>query len=249
VSAQPYKKPPITEAVIEIRLAAPLDAAELAKTSSDFRAYYPLEQSVKNVGVALGLPSAPEGKPTAQINEENGYRRNSLDLTELIVLWRRAFSISQLAPYPGWEAFFTRFRRDWGVWKQRLGYRTIARIGVRYINRIDIPLPGNEPVIEEAEYLNVYPHFPKELGPTMAYGVQAVLPLADIDSKLTLNSSIVPSPLLGHAAFLFDQDVAREQEPPQRDEDIFDLLNQIRDRKNSVFEACITDRTRELFQR
>ncbi len=249
MSPQPYTRPPITEAVIEIRVSSPIEITELGSVSADLADCYPLEQPVKNVGVAVGMPTTPEGKPTAQIkNEENGHRRTSVDLTEIVVLWPTKLSVSQLAPYPGWDTFFGRFMRDWAIWKKRIGYRKITRIGVRYINRLDIPMSGST-VIEESEYLNVYPHLPKDLGTMMAYGVQAVLPLADIRSKLTLNSSAVPSPLLDHAAFIFDQDVAREVELPQRDEDMFRLLHEIRDEKNRVFEACVTDRARELFQK
>lgn len=249
MSGQPYSQPPITEAVIEIRFASPLDARDVIKSSSDFAKLYPREQAVKNVGWVLGVPMTSEGKPTAQLNtEETVYRRVSLDLAEILVLGRQVFSMSQLAPYPGWDVFFERFKRDWVLWKKRVGYRKIIRIGVRYINRIDIPTFGNT-IIEETNYLNVYPHIPKNLGPTMIYGVQAILHISDIRAKLTLNSSTVPSPLLNHVAFLFDQDIAREIEPPQRDEEVFDLLNRIRNKKNEVFEACVTDRARELFRK
>lgn len=247
-SPQPYSRPPITEAVIEIRLGSPIETAELGRVSADLADHYPLDQPVKNLGVAVGMPATPEGKPTAQFNEENGRRRTSLDLTEIVVLWPTKFSVSQLAPYPGWGTFCGRFTRDWAIWKKRIGYRRVTRIGVRYINRLDIPMSGSG-VIEESEYLNVYPYLPKDLGTMMAYGVQAVLPLTDIRSKLTLNSSAVPSPLLDHAAFIFDQDVSREVELPQRDEEIFNLLHQIRDTKNRVFEACVTDHARELFKK
>jgi uncharacterized protein (TIGR04255 family) len=90
---------------------------------------------------------------------------------------------------------------------------------------------------------------PDEFGPTMAYGVQAVLPIHDMGCRLLLNSSVVPSPLLGHASLLLDQDIAKEIEPPQRDDQIYELLNEIRAKKNDVFEACITNKARELFNR
>jgi uncharacterized protein (TIGR04255 family) len=248
MSLQPYTRPPITEAVIEIRVGSAIEMVELGRVSADLADFYPLEQPVKSVDVAVGMPSTPEGKPTARVNEETGHRRSSSDLTEIVVLWSTKLSISQLSPYPGWDTFFGRFMRDWAIWKKRIGYRKVTRIGVRYINRLDIPISGSA-VIEESEYLNVYPHLPKALGTMMAYGVQAVLPLAEIRSKLTLNSSAVPSPLLDHAAFIFDQDISREAELPQRDEDIYRLLREIRDMKNRLFEACVTDRARELFQK
>ena len=128
-----------------------------------------------------------------------------------------------------------------------MGFQEISRIGVRYVNRIDIPVSG--PVLEQEEFLNVYPKLPDILGPMNAYAVQAVLSIKDIGCKLTLNSAVVPSPILDHASFLFDQDIAREIDPPQSDDAISGLLNEIRIRKNKVFETCITDRARALFTR
>ncbi len=245
VSEQPYKQPPITEAVIEIRFATPADDPAVAKASADFKSYYPQEELITNVGVQLYLPSSPQIKTKAQTVEKRGRRRSSLDQTQLLLLWPENFVISQLAPYPGWDAFFDRFRRDWEMWKRAIGYRKISRVGVRYLNRIDIPLSG--PLIQHEHFLNIYPNIPEFLGPMSSYAVQAQLPLQDVGCNLTLNSGLVPSPVLSHASFLFDQDIAKEESPPQNDEGLYRLLNQIRIKKNTVFEACVTDKARELF--
>jgi uncharacterized protein (TIGR04255 family) len=151
----------------------------------------------------------------------------------------------QLAPYPGWDQFFGRFCRDWEAWKNSVGYRKIIRVGVRYINRIDIPT--DEPVLYEEQFLNVYPHIPEVLGPMMQYALQTQLSLTDIGCILTLNSSVVPSPLIGHRSFVIDLDIGKDS-PPQNDDAIYELINRIRIAKNRVFEACITDRARELFE-
>ena len=128
-----------------------------------------------------------------------------------------------------------------------MGHPSVARIGVRYINRIDIPISG--PIVEYEKFINVYPKLPDVLGPVNAYGVQAVLPIVDIGCKLTLNSAIVASPILDHASFVVDQDISKEVDAPQSDNAIYELLSEIRKRKNIIFEACITDSARELFQR
>jgi len=156
------------------------------------------------------------------------------------------FVFSQLAPYPGWDLFFERFHRDWVVWKRTHGYRKITRIGVRYINRIDIPI--TESIVRHEEYLNVYPHTPSQFQALTAYNVAMQTLFPEIGCVLTLNSSSAPSLLLGHGAFIVDQDIAKESDPPQSDDGIYALLNQIRDKKNEVFEACITPRARELFK-
>ena len=72
--------------------------------------------------------------------------------------------------------------------------------------------------------------------------------MRDIRCILTLNTSSAPSPLLGHAAIIVDIDIAREGDAPQNDEEIYALLNEIRVKKNDIFEACITPRARELFK-
>lgn len=248
MSAQPYKRPPITEAVIEVRFAEPIEFGDVAKVSADFKALYQHEEIVKNLSVQLDISAQHKNIPPAQItNQQAGYRLTSLDQTKILLLMPLTFAISQLAPYPGWVEFFSRFVRNWQMWKKAVAYRKISRIGVRYINRIDIPVSG--PVIEEEDFIEVYPHLPDVLGPMRAYGVQTQLPILEIGCNLTLNSSLIQSPLLGHVSIVLDQDIAKEVEVPQNDEAMYKLLNEIRVKKNSVFEACMTDRARELFQK
>ena len=247
MSEQPYKQPPITEAVIGLRFAAPIETGDVEKVSAALKSFYPLQQPIRGIGVHLNVPPGREGATTAQPIETHGSRLSTEDQTQIALVWPAQFIFSQLAPYPGWDVFFERFCRDWALWKRTLSYRKLTRIGVRYINRIDIPV-ATTPIIQHEEYLNIYPHLPAALDLVTSYSVVAQRPAPDIGCILTLNSSSAPSPLLGHAAFIFDQDIAKEGDPPQNDEDIYALLNQIRVKKNEIFEACITPRARELFK-
>jgi uncharacterized protein (TIGR04255 family) len=246
VPEQLYKRPPITEAVIEMRFADSIDSAMLDKVTSAFKPLYPREEILKQRQLQMNL-DVTASSPQTQSIEQIGYKRSSLDQGHILLLLPipPSFIMSQLAPYPGWDQFFARFCRDWDVWKKSMGYRKIIRVGVRYINRIDIP--SFDPVVYEEHFFNVYPHIPEELGPMINYAVQVQLPIKDMGCSLTLNSSVVPSPLLDHRSFAIDLDVGKD-DPPQNDDGIYDLLNQIRVAKNRVFEACITDRARELFE-
>jgi uncharacterized protein (TIGR04255 family) len=247
MSEQPYKQPPITEAVIELRFATAIETDDITKVSAALKSLYPLQQPNRGIEVRLNVPPpGQQGVTAAHPIETHGNRLSTEDQTQIVLVWPAQFVFSQLAPYPGWDVFFERFCRDWAVWKRTLGYRKITRIGVRYINRIDIP--ATAPIIEHEEYLNIYPHMPMDFQSLMAYSVVAQLPLPDIGCILTLNSSSAPSQLLGHAAFIVDQDIAKDGDPPQNDEGIYTLLNQIRVKKNEVFEACIKPRARELFK-
>jgi uncharacterized protein (TIGR04255 family) len=246
---QPYKRPPVTEAVIGIQLAGQISEADLRKVSSHFGDLYPGQQQVKT-GV-VQVVSLPDSRPpVTNVHENVGYRRTSDDATEIILFMPNTLIISQLSPYPGWDVFFRRFTRDWRLWKREMGFLAISRVGLRYINRIDIPINPNfleQGFINQEEYLNVFIQLPSVLGPTSGYTGQAVLPMNDLGAQLVINTAVVPPPLLGHTSFLLDIDIGKIQAVPQRDEDIVNFLNLARNKKNFIFEACITDRARELF--
>ena len=61
---------------------------------------------------------------------------------------------------------------------------------------------------------------------------------------VVVHMATVPSPLLNHASFALDIDFGREVNVPQADDGLWSYIEQIRDRKNVLFEACITERTR-----
>jgi uncharacterized protein (TIGR04255 family) len=246
MAEQPYKRPPITEAVIAIGFGAAVEAADLKKADSSFARLYPQHQDARNLNVGVIMPPTHDlGPGTKILHDEIGHRRSSDDQTHIVIVWPTSFVFSQLAPYPGWDDFFERFVRDWALWKKVVGYRSISRVGVRYINRIDIPITGN--LTQHEEFLNIYPRIPEELGSLFAYSMQTQLQFPEIDGKITINTSSIPSPLLEHASFMFDQDLYKENNIPQNDEGLYTLLNQIHVKKNAVFEACITERARELF--
>jgi uncharacterized protein (TIGR04255 family) len=150
-----------------------------------------------------------------------------------------------LPDYPGWPRLLDRFTRDWRTWKGVVGFHKISRIGVRYINRIDLPSPG--PVIAEEEFITFNIRSPDELGHKHGYAAQARFRLDGIDGFVSINSGLVPSPLLGYVSFLLDIDLERVNSIPGRDEDLLAILNDFRLEKNRIFELCITDRAREVF--
>ena len=249
VKFESYGRPPITEAVIGINFSENVGKELLLTASDRLGKHYPVHQPLKNLSIRLNLTDQPGKRPSAVSNlaEIRGHRRSSHDMSELALVLPDALVVSQLAPYPSWEVFSKRFVRDWRIWKRAVGHRTVSRIGVRYINRIDIPIVNS--VAEHQRYLNVFPHVPDLLSPLGAFAVQTISSFDDIKCRLTLNSAVIDSPILNHQSFILDLDIAREIDIPQADKDIFLLLEAIRLKKNQVFEACISQRARdEIFR-
>lgn len=239
-----YKYPPVTEAVIGVNFADDLSKTQLKSASDKLAKNYPIHQQLQNISVNLDLsPQAGKNRKTITEIAELGHRRSSQDMTEIALALPNSLVVSQLAPYPSWATFSNRFKRDWKLMKKTLGYREIKRIGVRYINRIDIP--ATDQLVHNEKFLNVFPQVPEILGPLMAGAVQTTSYFEDIKCTLTLNSGVVASPILNHISFLLDLDVSRELDVPQSDTDIFELLETMRVKKNEVFEACISQRARD----
>lgn len=244
-SSQMYQQPPITEAVIGINFEENIEEVVLSDLQSNFSKYYPNHQLVENVNFKVEIDASADNPKTTSI-KEIGHRLSTSDQTELLILLPKTFTVSQLAPYPGWDVFFDRFARDWKILKRKLGFQPIRRIGVRYINRIDIPLEGE--IVEHEKYLGIFPNITSKFGPLSAYAVQVEIFMKDLECRLNINSAAVPSPVLNHSSFVIDQDISREVNVPQKDDAILGLIEQIRSRKNEVFESCVTDQARELFK-
>lgn len=239
-----YVHPPITEAVIAINFKSTIEFDELTSVSKKFQKEYPQSQAISNVSFSVDVDGGAVPTPKNTQNQK-GWRLSSEDMTEILVMWPQSFTISQLAPYVGWSKFLERFVRDWKKFKRHVGQKEIARIGVRYINRIDIPVNGD--IVEHEKYLNVFPKLPNSLTPLHAFAVQSALKLPDIGCDLLINSAAVPSPVLDRASFMLDLDIFRSLDLPQSDQDIYNLLDEIRNKKNKVFEQCISNRARKLF--
>jgi uncharacterized protein (TIGR04255 family) len=235
-----YPNPPITEAVIEMRFAGALKDDDRRKAATKFKAHYPNEGLHVRPTFLLDLH-----EKAIQVAEEQVIRRSNRDENEIVLIGSNNFIVSQLAVYPGWSYFFDRFKRDWSLWRKQVGYRRIERIGVRYINRIDIPVENG--IVRHECYLNIYIQMPPVLDRVAEYSLQAEVHLPDLQCTAKVNSASVPSPLPESIAFVLDVDIGRTIDVPQKDDEIYDFLAQVRLKKNEIFEACVTDAARERF--
>ncbi len=205
---------------------------------------YPLSKRTAKVGVHVNI----EEKQTKIEAEEKGYRLSNTDGTDVVVVTSSAFSHSRLAPYLGWEQLRGLAEEEWQTWKRAVGYKKISRIGVRFINRIDIPAKRGSKVLIE-DYLRLYPQVPENgsIPSLNHYTMQVAAEVTEIEGIIVVNSGSVASPLVDHSSFVLDLDISRQTNIPQNDKDLWAFVETIRSFKNSVFEMCITDKSREIF--
>jgi uncharacterized protein (TIGR04255 family) len=154
------------------------------------------------------------------------------------------FAIHRLAPYEGWAPFRDEARRLWNRYRETVRAQQVTRVAVRYINRLDLPLPA-----ELKDFLRtapeVSPDLPQQLN---GFFMELNLPLRDIESTLVLREMVVPPAAPNVASVILDIDLFRSEAVPADDGAIWAFIDSLRVRKNEIFEACITDRTREVLQ-
>jgi uncharacterized protein (TIGR04255 family) len=244
MSSSPYRRPPITEAVVELRLAKPIEIDQVDKIRDRLIDNYPVPpQVMQNISFTAG----PGDQNRTQIDFA-GYRLSSADATNVAIVGPQQITASRLAPYTGWEGFTGHARRNWAIWRKVAGWHEVARVGVRYINRIDVPNP-DEKAVPIDDYLAFRPVFPEFEGwqGVETFAINGSTAIANSPFKLILNAGSTPSPLVRTVSFLLDIDISQEGNLPRNDDGLWALIDQIRLHKNRIFEASITDLSRELF--
>ena len=244
MSSSPYRRPPITEAVLELRLADQLEIDQVEKIRDRLVEEYPiLPQMLQNISVLAG----PGDQHRSQI-DFGGYRLLSADATDIVIVGRSNISTSRLAPYTDWERFTGGAKRNWATWRKVAGWHEVSRVGVRYINRIDVPNPEQRPVPID-DYLVFRPVFPVFEGweGVDTFAINGVAAIANTPFKVILNAGSTPSPMVRTTSFLLDIDISQEGNLPKNDDGLWTLIDQIRAHKNRIFEASVTDLSRKLF--
>jgi uncharacterized protein (TIGR04255 family) len=236
-----YSRAPITEAIIDFQVELPEDI-ELSDLERCQDPAYPRKKALPVLGdqVALGKEAATS-PPARQV----GFLFASADGKQLFQARSNGFTVHRLGPYEGWEPFRNEARRLWDIYRQAVRPQKVARVAVRYINRLDLP----SPVEEIRDYLRTSP----EVSPDLPQGLegffmQLAIPQRDITSTLLLREMAVPPAAPGVASVVLDVDLFRSEDIPADDAEIWAFIENLRARKNAIFQACITDRTREVIQ-
>jgi uncharacterized protein (TIGR04255 family) len=244
IDKQSYRRPPITEAVIGIRIVASVVDKAQQKVVGRLKGDYPHSQPLREVRIKLG---GTEG-PIELEHKSQGYRLTNDDQTDVVLVVPDGVTIARLAPYPGWEGLRDRAQAVWKTWRDLTPHHAIARIGIRYINRIDIPV-DRRPSIRLEDYIKLHPQIPPiGSGPILGYMMQVTLPTHDPKWRATITSAqVMPPPVPEHMSLLLDVDVSRTEDFSVNDGELWSVIDQARDIKNAIFEGCITDKARRLF--
>ncbi|MGA8761476.1 MAG: TIGR04255 family protein [Candidatus Sulfotelmatobacter sp.] len=240
-----YKKAPITEALIDIRveLSSELRFEDLQAVKKHISSDYPQEEtrSLAEGIIQFGpsLQASAQQKPWGLMFRNEGNN-------QVLQVRLDGFTFSRLEPYEDFEHLRDEAKRLWDIYRELVRPKRVTRVAVRYINQLIIPGARVEP----GDYLNIFPYVSDELpsefrdfGPFLMR-----LPMYQHDLKglLVLNEATTAPRLPNTIALVLDLDLYVESPPVTNEQELWEFFDRLRERKNLYFEACITDKTREL---
>lgn len=145
------RKAPVVEAVIEFRartIAAWDETATAPRLKQAIAGEYPNVQTMQTFSLraSFALNSAappPEPPPPAEHSAGwGGLRFTNSDSTQVAIFKREGFTFSRLRPYTRWNRVTRDALRLWAIQAEVSGATQIERIGVRFINRLEVPTQG-----------------------------------------------------------------------------------------------------------
>lgn len=235
---------PIVEAVIQLRARAEsMPAADrLEAYLKNALPQYPQAKAIGSVSVAARVMAGSPARSSVASEAEHtwlGLRVQTSDGLNVGMFTRDFFSYSRLKPYENWEKFIGEALRLWQVHQELCGPSEIARLGVRFINRFEVPVAGLDP----SDYLKGVPSPP---GAFLRSGFlyRDELAAGDLPYGATVMRTIQPGPEAssGRAGLLLDVDVFTLEPFPSEQSMIERRLADLHWLKNRVFFDNVTER-------
>lgn len=239
-----YKNPPLVEAVCEFRFdpGTPWDLAIPGLVFQEIQELFPKRREVK---VLEGTLSAGPGGVQQAVRTQDRVQFLREDERALVHVGPNLLSVNRLKPYATWDEFLPLAEKGLDAYRRVVKPSGLERVGLRYINRIEF---GSESV-EQEDYLEFRPfvghQLPQEFGPFI---VGIGIPYEDSRDMLRVQlMSAEPSPAQALVAIL-DLDYFLAQPGKVAVDAVTEWLNIAHDRVEDIFEGCLTDRLRAMFE-
>lgn len=239
-----YESPPLIEAICEFRFTpgqewdATFPGLIYEKVKDDFNK----KKTVRQIRFQP-IRNQDEQIIEQEITERIQFVRE--DGRALIQVAPNFLTVNCLSPYPGWNQFHTMISENLNKYTYVAEPEGLRRIGLRYINRIEIPITR----VNLEDYFDFYPHLgdklPQEHGPFIV-GVQIFF--EDKRDVLKLDLTTAKSSNSEGLPLFLSLDYFCSQSNGIGLKEIDDWIETAHTHIEDTFEACITEKTRSLFE-
>ncbi len=243
-----FPNAPIVEAILDIRVELPEDISLdiLDRYHDRVRDDYPVKRRRQVVEGAISVEEKTGDSAVKSATKVVGYAFSSEGSRKVVQARLDGFSLSKMKPYENWEALRDEARFLWKAYEETTSPLRISRIALRYINRIEIPLPLDD----FNEYLLTAPEIAKGIPQNlMDFLIRYVIPNPEIESiAIVILAMEKPSQDKITLPVIFDIDVFKSMDHSAHDLIIWEYFEELRDYKNIIFFESLTAKCKDLFR-
>lgn len=239
-----YKAPPLVEAVCEFRVPADVvwDIAMPGLFYEKVRDLYPDRKTRIVPGVEV---TQEKDSLTQRLMAAEHLTFHAPEGTKFLQVGPRVVSAHCLPPYPSWQGFRPTVEKCYGSLLELAELKTLQRIGLRFVNRTEL----EKETVELTDYFAYGPligdALPQAIGPTQ---VTTLFPFQeDRDLCRVVFSTGVPTESQKQS-FVLDIDYFLNKPGAVKAAEALDWVEVAHTTVEQLFEGCLTDRLREVFQ-
>jgi len=231
---------PILEALVDIRVKQnpKIKLDDLDSAYDLIAKSYPDKKIGKEVKVVLGTDKLPTEKETYPI----GFKYSSNDGRQVVQFRLDGFTFSRLKPYQDWERLRDEARRLWDIYHTISKPELITKLALRYINKINLPLTEND----LDEYFTVSPKAPQSLPQYVSSFLSRIVLHEPSNEFIAIISQVLEGAEADSFPIFLDIDVFKEARDGFNINQIWPILERLRDFKNKIFFESITEKTKEM---
>ena len=187
------------------------------------------------------------GVQQAVARAAEGFMFRTADQQRAVQARQDGFTYNWLKPYRTWDELRKEARTHWERYRDLFRPEAVTRLGLRYINRIELPLP----LSDIRDYVKTAP----DIADGMPQGVSSLfmrLEIPDATSGLlAILTETIEAPTEGnkqHLPLIFDVDVVRSATFAPDSLSIWETFEAMRQYKNQIFFTSMSERAKEMFR-
>jgi len=238
------KDPPITEALVDIKVKLPetIHSRKIDSIHESIKENYPQKQEQRKSEFRFE-PQADEQVKVSE-NRIYGYRYIASDQRQILQARLDGFTFSRLTPYITWTKLRDEAHRLWFIYRNITSPELITRVALRYINNLSIPMP----IKDFGEFLTAPPIIPDALPQGISsFLTRVVIHKPEIGATAIITHVLEPK-VSDKAAIILDIDVFKHNPDGIDEQNIWEVLEELRHFKNRIFFESITNTLKERYQ-
>lgn len=238
-------KPPITEALVDIRAAVTAPVTAYEALTSELKGRYPNVEQRQGIWAQFKI----EGGKVRTENKDMGFQGTQLrsaDGNALVQFRPDGFTFNNLNAYMGGDRLITEALALWEMFAAQTHPELVSRVALRYINQLKVPLRQGD---EFSRFLTAAPPTPEGAPQTVSEFLTRIVSHPDNDSALNVivTQKFTPSDPETEPMLVLDIDAFRALDCSPDPTSLRVTLDELRRLKNLTFFAHLTDEAVESY--